>query len=90
MMDLNGDHALDIQASFWLRFWSYTLLNLAFAALSVTAMHKLVLLTVETINDYLIHHTQVVVLGIAEPLPQPGPWIACSILVARELALKHF
>lgn len=89
MMDLNSDRALDLQ-TFCYHFWSYTLLNLAFAALSIAVMHKLVLLAVGTMNDYLIHHTQVVVLGIAEPIPQPGPWIACAILVARELAIKRF
>ena len=88
-MDLNGESD-DLRTSFWCNFWSHLLLNISFGTFSIVVMHKLVFWTIEKMNDYLIHHTQVVVLGIAEPIPQPGPWIACSILVARELALKRY
>lgn len=41
--------------------------------------------SVDFLNDWLVHHTQLVAMGVIEPFPLPSTWSCVCLLLFREL-----
>jgi len=46
--------------------------------------------SVDFLNDWLVHHTQLVAMGVIEPFPLPGTLSCVCVLLFRELKPSAF